>query len=155
MFDVHGIIRHGCVQIGDTEWAAIFRFCVIVFETQYPFASRRFCSALAQRRLNGGNRTQVAVDHAKVHDASHCRVGVGINEARQHGLSAEVHLSNAGRREIHHVGVFPNGEKSATRYGYSLRNRVGQIHRHDVAVMKDQVRLFLFKWKERKSGNRA
>jgi len=62
---------------------------------------------------------------------------VGIDETRQHGLSPEIHLSNAGRRKIHHVRVFANREKSASRNGDSLRDRIRRIHRDHVAVMED------------------
>src|SRR5260370_10295869 len=55
--DMKGMIRNSGIQIGDAERPAIFSFCVVIFKTEDPFASRRFCSTLAQRRLNGGNRT--------------------------------------------------------------------------------------------------
>ena len=73
---------------------------------------------------------------------------VRVDEARQHGLSTEIDLSNAGSREIHHVRFFPNGEKSATRYSYSFCNQLGGIHRHDVAVMQNEFRFFLFEGKK-------
>src|SRR5882762_6350694 len=80
---------------------------------------------------------------------------VRVDETWQHGLSAEIDLSNARRREIHHVRIFANCEKPAMRYRHSFSNRVGWIHRHDVAVMQNEFRFFLFEWKERESGNRA
>src|SRR5260370_34270781 len=80
---------------------------------------------------------------------------VRVDEARHHGLSTEIDLSNAGSREIHHVRVFPNGEKSATRYSYSFCNRLGGIHRHDGAVLQNGVRFFLFGGEKGGGGNRA
>jgi len=53
------------------------------------------------------------------------------------GLSPEIQLSNAGCRKIHHVRVFANREKSASRNGDSLRDRISRIHRDHVAVMED------------------
>src|SRR5260370_31808560 len=63
--DMKGMIRNSGIQIGDAERPAIFSFCVVIFKTEDPFASRRFCSTLAQRRLNGAKRTKAAVHHAK------------------------------------------------------------------------------------------
>src|SRR6266481_2543973 len=80
---------------------------------------------------------------------------VGVDEARQNGLTTEIDLSNAGGRKIHNVGVFPDREKSAARYGNSFCNRLSGIHGHDVAVMENQVRFFLLEGKKRDSSKRA
>ncbi len=155
MFDVHGMIWNRRVQIANAERAAILRFCVVILETENPFTGRRFCGALAKRHLNGGDGTEVTIHHAQMRETGCGRVRVGVDEARQHGLSAEIHLSNAGRREIQDVGIFPNGKESAPCDCNSFCNRLGGIHRHDVAVMQNEFRFFLFQGKEREGSKRA
>src|SRR5881396_1336016 len=134
---------------------AFLRFCIVVFEAQNPFPGWSFSGAFAQGRLYGGNRTQIAIHHAEMHAPGFRGMRVGVNEPRQHSHSAKIHLSNARSREIHHIRVFPNGEKSASRYGYSFRNRLSRIHCHDVAVMQNEFWFFLFERKKRKSSKRA
>jgi hypothetical protein len=80
---------------------------------------------------------------------------VGIDEARQCRLSAKIYPSNTRSSQIHYVIVFPNSEKSAARYGYSFGDWLHWIHRHDVAVVEDQIRFFLIEWEERESSKRA
>jgi len=80
---------------------------------------------------------------------------VSVDEAREHGLSAEIHFSNARRREVHDVCVFSHGKESAAGNGHCFRNRFSGIHGHDVAVVKDQVRFFLFEREKRESSKRA
>src|SRR5229473_5906713 len=80
---------------------------------------------------------------------------MGVDEAGQNCLSTQIDLSNAGSRKIHHVRIFPNSEKSAPRYRDSLRDWISRIHRHDVAVMQNNVRFFLLKRKKREGSKRA
>jgi hypothetical protein len=80
---------------------------------------------------------------------------VRVDEAREHGLSAEIHLSNAGRGEIHDVGIFPNGKEPAARNGHRFRNGFDRIHGHNVTVMENQVRLFLIEREKRERSKRA
>src|SRR5205807_8018935 len=80
---------------------------------------------------------------------------VRVDETRQYRFSAEIDLSNARRCQIDHVRVFSNGEKSAARYSDSFCNGFGGIHRHDVAVMQNELRFFLFEGKQRESSKRT
>ncbi len=80
---------------------------------------------------------------------------VGVDEARKHGLATEINLSNARRREIDHLRILSHGKKSAPRYGDSLGDRIRRTHRHNVAVMKNQLWFFLLKGKESEGSERA
>ena len=82
-------------------------------------------------------------------------VRVGVDETREHGLYAEIHLSNAGCGEIQDIGVFSNGKEPAARNSHRFLGWLGRIHRHHMAVVEDQVRLFLFEREKREGGKRA
>jgi hypothetical protein len=80
---------------------------------------------------------------------------MSIDESREHGLSGEIDFSNAGCRETQDVGAFSNSEESIVCNGHCFRNWFRWIHGHDMAVMEDEVRLFLFEREERESSKRA
>src|SRR2546427_10993426 len=101
MVNVRGMIWNGGIQIGNVQGAAIFRLRVVVFEAENPVAGRSLRGALAQRRLNRRDRTKVAIYHAQMRQSGCSWVRVRVDEARQHGLTAEIHLSNTGSSEIH------------------------------------------------------
>src|SRR6266852_3130597 len=66
MLDAHRMIRNGGIQVSNVQRPTIFRFCVVILETEDPLASRRFCSTLAHCRLNGGDGTKVAIHHTQM-----------------------------------------------------------------------------------------
>src|SRR5437870_1013404 len=113
MLDMHWMIRKSRIEIGDAERSGIFCLCVVVFETEHPFASGRFRSTLAKRRLNGRDGAQIAVHHAEMHQSGVSGMRMGVDEAGEHGLSGEIHFSDARRREIQDVRILSNGEESA------------------------------------------
>ncbi len=90
MLDMHGMIRDGRVQIGDGQRPAFISLGVVVLETENPFSRRRFRSPLAESRLNRGNRAEIAVHHAEMHEAGWGGMRMSVNKTRRDGFSAKV-----------------------------------------------------------------
>src|SRR5215467_301720 len=78
-----------------------------------------------------------------------------VDETWSDGLSAKVSFADAGTRKIQHIGVAAHGKKSVACNGDGLCARLLVIHRQDISVVKNQLRLFLFHWEQRKRSQRA
>src|SRR5262249_6230202 len=90
-----------------------------------------------------------------MHEAGFGWMGMRIDEARSDRFSAEVNLADVGASKIQHIGIAAHGEKSATRNCHGLRARLPVIHGQDIAVVKNQLRLFLFEREHRQCSKRA
>ena len=78
-----------------------------------------------------------------------------VNKSRQYRFLPEINLLPAGKSQTRDVGIAPDPHNPPARDSNCLRPWFLAIHRINVAVVQNQVRLVLLYRKKRKRGQRA
>src|SRR5437868_3533531 len=78
-----------------------------------------------------------------------------VDKTRSNGLSAEIDLLGPSTGKIQHVRITADGKKPAARNSHCLRAWFLVIHRQDVSVVQNQIRLLLLQRKKRKRSKCA
>jgi hypothetical protein len=141
MLHEDGVIARDRVEVVAREAAALGGLGVVVLEADDPVARRRARGPLAQRALDRGDRPQVAIDLLEVSVARVGRMRVGVDEAGHHRLAVEVGLPRTRRDQIQDVIVAPDREQPIAGDRQGLCGGLGGVHREDVPVVEDRVRL--------------
>jgi hypothetical protein len=79
-------------------------------------------------------------------------MSVRVVETGKHALKSEVDFSRARGSQGKHVVIRADGQKSATSNGHSLSSRLGFVHRPDVSIIQNSLRLFRAQERQRKQA---
>jgi hypothetical protein len=105
--------------------------------------------------LDGGDGTEIAIDHAEVGEAGFGRVGVSVDKAGENGFGGEIDSLGSRGSEVKDVVVGTDGEDAIAGDGDGLSEWPPGIDGVNGGAMENEVGLLFFEREEGEGSERA